>query len=414
MTPSRAEGSRSSASRKLPSLARSTALTLLPRLSHSLPLPSPLRFRGQGKRVSAEEKAGYHPDVHIRFQKKAWADDEVCEEVAEREIAEATADARAAGEESVCFYDNLSGQTTAEHKRLLKKIAKCSRHLLPTDSTSELMHIDDGIGARMKTLQGEETDEWCAQPGNLERWTTGPKEGGLTASQKRVLISQFAGRAWVRLCDTYNFEASAQRLGILMTIDGSGDELIQIQGLKEKYTFKDEDGGSAGEESEDEVDPADLADLTAEQEEQEGEGEEEEDEEEGEYGMENSDDEEDDTADQLWACGEAPEAPPEGYRYASCPPLETDDEKRALVGRRVLVAHITDPIGWHVGRVRFFGVGAKWLKVCATANFLLRYTKKETNGDMKEGQEEACELSKAKYGRDEWWLLLDPIEGASL
>lgn len=29
-------------------------------------------------------------------------------------------------------------------------------------------------------------------------------------------------------------------------------------------------------------------------------------------------------------------------------------------------------------------------------------------------QEEACELSKAKYGRDEWWLLLDPIEGASL
>ena len=49
------------------------------------------------------------------------------------------------------------------------------------------------------------------------------------------------------------------------------------------------------------------------------------------------------------------------------------------------------------------------LKVCTTANFLVRYAKKETNGDMKEGQEEACELSASNYGRDEWWLLLDPV-----
>ena len=40
--------------------------------------------------------------------------------------------------------------------------------------------------------------------------------------------------------------------------------------------------------------------------------------------------------------------------------------------------------------------------MCATANFLLRYTKKE-------GQEEARELAATKYGRDEWWVLLDPI-----
>ena len=85
--------------------------------------------------------------------------------------------------------------------------------------------------------------------------------------------------------------------------------------------------------------------------------------------------------------------------------------KRALVGRRVLVAHNTDPIGWHIGRVRFFGVGGKWLKACPSANFLLRYTKKETKGEFKEGQEEARELAASNYGRDEWWVLLDPIEG---
>ena len=59
--------------------------------------------------------------------------------------------------------------------------------------------------------------------------------------------------------------------------------------------------------------------------------------------------------------------------------------------------------------MRFFGVSKTWLKVCPTANFLLRYTKKETDGEMKEGQEEARELAATNYGRDEWWVLLDPI-----
>ena len=66
--------------------------------------------------------------------------------------------------------------------------------------------------------------------------------------------------------------------------------------------------------------------------------------------------------------------------------------------------------------MRVFGVSAGWKKVCPTPNFLLRYTKKETNAEMKEGQEEARELSADNYGRDEWWVLLDPVgvaEGSS-
>ena len=69
----------------------------------------------------------------------------------------------------------------------------------------------------------------------------------------------------------------------------------------------------------------------------------------------------------------------------------------------------TKPIGWHIARVRFFGVSASWKKVCPTANFLLRYTKKETYSAMTEGQEEARELSASNYGRDEWWVLLEPV-----
>ena len=144
----------------------------------------------------------------------------------------------------------------------------------------------------------------------------------------------------LRLCATYDFEASAQRLGLLMTIDGSHDDKIKPQGLGE-YAFEDADGGPTGGESDaDEEETADIADVA------EGEGRvlDEEDEEEAEDGMEDSD-EDDDTAELVWVCGAAPERPPEGYTYAPCPPLETEEEQRALVGRRVLVAHVVDPIG---------------------------------------------------------------------
>ena len=362
-----------------------------------------MTLRGQGKKISEAERAGWHPDVHVRFQKKAWADDELCEEVARIEIAEATGDARAAGEESIVFFDNLSGQTTEEHKRILKQHAKSSRHLLPTSSTGELMHIDDGIGARMKVLMGEETDAWLEQPGNLERWTTGPKEGGLKAWEKRVLLTQFAGRAWEKLCATYDFEASARRLGLLMTIDGSSDDAIQIQGLTEKYTFTDSDGGSEGAESDVDQDAEELADV------EDGAGEEEEGEEEAEDAMEESD-EEDDTAERMAACGEAPPEPPAGFVYAeACPPLLSLDDKKALEGRKVLTAHLEDgACGWFIGTVVSSVVGKAWKKTAPTATHLVEYKERETKTKKLVGKA-ASELSSEKYGPEEWWLLLEPV-----
>ena len=121
-------------------------------------------------------------------------------------------------------------------------------------------------------------------------------------------------------------------------------------------------------------------------------------------GVENSD-EEDDTLDQLWACGEAPLTPPSGYVYSStCPPLET---QRALVGRRVLVAHHIEPIGWHVGKVYGYGVSHWDKKVCQTTNFKAAYTKKETNGELQGNQ--VRELTSRNYVREEWWMLLDQV-----
>ena len=61
--------------------------------------------------------------------------------------------------------------------------------------------------------------------------------------KKRVLVTQWAGQAWDELCHTFDFAAAARKIGMLMTIDGTNDDLIRIDGV-EKYTFTDADAGN--------------------------------------------------------------------------------------------------------------------------------------------------------------------------
>ena len=44
--------------------------------------PLTVIFRGAGKRISPEEREAWHSDVRVRFQKKAWADEALCEDYA--------------------------------------------------------------------------------------------------------------------------------------------------------------------------------------------------------------------------------------------------------------------------------------------------------------------------------------------
>ena len=90
----------------------------------------------------------------------------------------------------------------------------------------------------------------------------------------------------------------------------------------------------------------------------------------------------------------------------SIPAPDTEEQQRALIGRRVLVAHDSkQATGWYLGKVRFFGVSVKEKQACPTANFKVSYTKKDTDGQLY--GDAACELSAANYGPGEWWLLLE-------
>ena len=172
----------------------------------------------------------------------------MCEQYARDEMKEITAEARAGGRESVAILDNLSGQTTELHQKHLTK-HKCKRHLLPAGMTDELQLIDDGVGYALKNEMGKLHDEWMMEPGNLELWTAEGKEFAMW--KKRVLITQLAAKAWESVCARFNFESAATRLGMRMTIDGTDDQFIRIQGIN-SYTFCDADGGDPGAESADE------------------------------------------------------------------------------------------------------------------------------------------------------------------
>ena len=63
---------------------------------------------------------------------------------------------------------------------------------------------------------------------------------------------------------------------------------------------------------------------------------------------------------------------------------------------------------WYVGKIKLYGVSPMWKRFSGNpkANFMIKYTKKLTNNAL-EG-DEAAELTPAKYGPGEWWLLLEP------
>ena len=87
-------------------------------------------------------------------------------------------------------------------------------------------------------------------------------------------------------------------------------------------------------------------------------------------------------------------------------------EQRALIGRKILAAHLLDgATGWYQGTTQCFGVGASWKVPDAT--HIVLYNKKETGVKSLHGRV-ACKLAPDNYGRGEWWLLLERVESGEL
>ena len=185
-------------------------------------------FRGLGKRISQLEKASWDPRVNVMFQKKAWADREFTNAWLDQVLLKEIRQVAGSGEESLVFCDNLDAQIQPEFVDRLSTV-NGFRYLFPTDCTEQVQPIDGGVGYQLKVETGHEFEDWLEDDENLDLW----ENGKLSESDKRILITKFVGAAWEKLCSNKNFNPDVyfQKTGCLLTVDGSEDDLVNVEGL---------------------------------------------------------------------------------------------------------------------------------------------------------------------------------------
>ena len=185
-------------------------------------------FRGKGKRISAVEKALWDPRVYVMFQEKAWVDRAINDLYTKEVICPFMHHEHPLEEEKVIFCDNLEAQTTQSFLNLLRTV-NCSRYLQPPDSTDLIQAVDAGLGRLTKFQVGKQFDEWLEQDDHLHKW----EDGKISSSEKRILITKWVGEAWEVIFKSgkYNPDKFFEHTGCLLTLDGSEDHLIKIQGL---------------------------------------------------------------------------------------------------------------------------------------------------------------------------------------
>ena len=98
---------------------------------------------------------------------------------------------------------------------------------LPPSVTEAIQPIDAGFGRSLRCGVGRRLDSWLMEESNLELW-----EAGMTASQRRVLISNIVAEAKKEALANDKMQAGCfeRTTGCLLTPDGSGDEKICPQG----------------------------------------------------------------------------------------------------------------------------------------------------------------------------------------
>ena len=192
-------------------------------------------FKGAGQ-VSKAERLAYDPRVFVQFQAKAWMDRPTALAWVENVWIPFT-QSLPSKQELLLFLDNLDAHAHLALRALLKDNANTLAWMLPPGCTDILQPVDAGAGKLMKYLYGLAQDEWLDLMENLELW----ESGKMTASQRRILMTQWVGKA----IETYNSQRYAdtrrrlfEKTGCFMTADGSGDHRIQPEGVQGRYTFE--------------------------------------------------------------------------------------------------------------------------------------------------------------------------------
>lgn len=200
--------------------------------------PVALVFRNgsQGARISAAEKAAYHPLVRVYYQPKAWVDRRILSEIT-RDLLEFEKEAYPDDDdEGVWLGDNLDCQTRPEYRAQFAAAGYVVKNYPPGTSDKGPAPVDNGLGAEWKARIGVLQEMDLEDDDFALRWDN----NSMSASEKRIKLTHWSGEAW-KWCmeQSDHVRRYMEKAGGMMTADGSGDDLIKLEGLPEghKYEF---------------------------------------------------------------------------------------------------------------------------------------------------------------------------------
>ena len=189
-------------------------------------------FRGQGKLPQAELQA-YSDDVHVYHQRCAWVDRPVSLQIAKDLVAD---EKRNLGldAEWLLSVDQLDAQKQLAYKKIIGDAGGKVVHP-PAGLTHQGAAVDRGYGRAVQCEIMLQQDLCCdANEENYERW----ESGSLSAGDRRILMSFWLGAA-VKVVNgkLSALEKYMGHAGLLMTADGSDDDLIKLEGLPKNFKY---------------------------------------------------------------------------------------------------------------------------------------------------------------------------------
>ena len=126
----------------------------------------------------------------------------------------------------VHFLDNLEGQIAEEFKKEVANASGVCWYGLP-GATGIQQPIDAGYAELPKVKVRQANYKWLDSHENADKWSG--EDNQFTASERRILITQWLGEAYNALVDERydRFRREIfERTGCLLTVDGSGDDSV--------------------------------------------------------------------------------------------------------------------------------------------------------------------------------------------
>eukprot|EP00794_Sanderia_malayensis_P014737 gene14737-16272_t len=202
---------------------RQATLQLCIKASGSQTVKPAIVFRGKGK-INQQEKLQYDKDIDVYFQPSAWMDEELNLQWVRMTLIPAL---ESDNQEKVLFADNVGFQLSQQFHDICRSKINTVVYMLPANYTDKVQPIDAGCGMMMKKKIGEAMERWLEDETKLELW-----HDKISAGRRRVLMTKWTGEAWREIREDQEFFTKLfAKTGCLMTVDGSGDEKIQPQGL---------------------------------------------------------------------------------------------------------------------------------------------------------------------------------------